>query len=151
MANPELELISNIVKTADFTKVRKDSITPDFFRTEEGGLVFEWLWKEFHHPSHRGEVPSVDRLLRKFPDFDYCPSRDSIDALIDELKETNLQSLAVEADGEERGVEHAGLAGRGDHALVVAHRMLAGEQLERVFADAERPVDLDHLVLDVEP
>jgi hypothetical protein len=90
MANPELELISNIIKQNDFSAVRKNSITPEFFRTEEGSEVFKWLWNEYHNPEHRGEIPDEDRLLRKYPDFDYCPSRNSIKALIQELKETHL-------------------------------------------------------------
>jgi len=92
MANPELELISNIVKNNDFSKVRKHGITTEFFRTEEGSVVFKWLWDYFHDPVTRGEIPDSSLLLRKYPDFDFCPSRNSIDALIRELKDTHLSS-----------------------------------------------------------
>jgi replicative DNA helicase len=91
MASPELELISNIVRTGDFSQVRKRGLDPEFFRTEEGSVVFQWLWGQFHDLEHRGEVPDKQRLLRKFPDFDFCASRNSIAALITELSEDRLR------------------------------------------------------------
>lgn len=100
MANPELELISNIVSTGHFSGIRKRGLTPEFFRTDEGALAFQWLWDQFHSIDHRGEVPDKSRFLRKFPDFPWCPSRNSIEALFTELSQSraanDLERLASE-------------------------------------------------------
>jgi len=85
MANPELELISNVLKSGDLRLLKKRGITPAFFRTSEAAEYFKWIWGEHHNPSTKGEVPTTERMLRKFPDFDYCPTRDSVAALVSEL------------------------------------------------------------------
>jgi len=91
MAHPEIELISNIVETGDFTSLKRKGVTPDFFRLADTKEIFRWLWDQFHDPQHRGEVPTVDRLQRKFPDFDFSPSRNSISALVSEIKKESIQ------------------------------------------------------------
>jgi len=89
--NAELELISNVVATGDFSAVRKRGLTPESFLTEEGRLVFRWMWEQFHSPAHPGEVPDADRLRRHFPNFDYRPSRNSVDALIHDILSTRMR------------------------------------------------------------
>ncbi len=100
--NVELELISNIVDRGDFSVVRKKGITPDTFNTEEARTVFRWLWDEFHSPAHPGEVPDKDRLRRKFPNFDYRPTRNSIEAItLDVLSNkmrNELQLITLEVE-----------------------------------------------------
>lgn len=91
MANPELELISNILETGDFQTPKKKGVTPEMFALETAHEAYSWLWKEFHDPQQRGEVPSVDRFLRQFPDFDYTPSRNSLNALIREVRTQKAQ------------------------------------------------------------
>jgi len=91
MAHLELQLISNIIAEGDMNEIRKRRVTPELFCTEEAFTVFEWIWDQYHHPSHRGEVPSKSRLLRAFPEFDYCPATDSIGALISELKQNKVR------------------------------------------------------------
>jgi replicative DNA helicase len=100
MANPELELISNIVKTGEFSSVRKRGLTPEFFQTEEGSDVFKWLWDQFHSAEHRGEVPDKARLMRKFPDFHWCPSRNSVEALFVELSQSHMATDLERIAGE---------------------------------------------------
>lgn len=100
--NVELELISNIVDRGDLSVVRKKGITPDTFNTEEARTVFRWLWEEFHSPAHPGEVPDKERLRRKFPNFDYRPSRNSVEALTQEVlankMRTELQYITLEVE-----------------------------------------------------
>lgn len=100
MANPELELISNIVETGEFSTVRKRGLTPETFQTEEGSLVFQWLWEQFHSIEHRGEVPDKTRLMRKFPDFHWCPSRNSVAALFTEISQAQMASDLNRLTGE---------------------------------------------------
>lgn len=89
--NVELELISNIIDRADFSTVRKKGINQETFSTEEAKTVFRWLWEEFHAPAHPGEVPDKERLRRKFPNFDYRPSRNSIEALTQEILSNKMR------------------------------------------------------------
>lgn len=114
MPNPELELISNVIKTGNFAQLKKKAITPEFFRSEEAQVVFRWLWDTFHDPKHRGEVPTQERLVRKFPDFDFCPSRNSVPALIAELQEDRL-SMDIEV----LSAEMQGLLGEGEDPRLV--------------------------------
>lgn len=91
--NVELELISNVVHLGDMACLRKIGLAPNHFQTEEGKTVFRWLWDQFHNPATPGEVPDDTRLRRHFPSFDYRPSRNSIEALAQEML-----SLRVRAD-----------------------------------------------------
>jgi replicative DNA helicase len=108
MASPELELISNVVKTGSFSPLQKNGVTPEFFETEEGGVVFKWLWDEYHSSDYRGEIPDKTRLLRKFPDFDFCPSRNSVSALIAELQDRRLSNEIERLSGEMQGLINDG-------------------------------------------
>lgn len=100
--NVELELLSNVVRDGDFSLIIKHGMTPEHFRTEEGKDVFRWLWGQFHDPSHRGEIPDRVRLMRKFPMFEYCPTRNSTQALAHELFEgvtrVRLREIQAEID-----------------------------------------------------
>jgi replicative DNA helicase len=91
MSHPELELISNILETGDFQTVKKKGLTPEWFALESAKDAYSWLWTEFHDPQQRGEVPTVDRFLRKFPNFDFAPSRNSLNALIDDVRTQKMQ------------------------------------------------------------
>ena len=91
MAHPELELISNVVDSGDFITLKKKGITRELFTLDSAKEAFSWLWDEFHNPNHKGEVPTEDRFKRKFPDFDLCPSRNSIPALITDIKRQSAQ------------------------------------------------------------
>lgn len=92
MAHPELKLISNLIKHGDFSQILKKRVTPALFETEEGKTLFKWMWDQYHHPDHRGEVASLERLQKRFPQFDYKPSRDSVEALILDMKRDRLNS-----------------------------------------------------------
>jgi replicative DNA helicase len=91
LAHPEIELLSNIVSQGDFTAVRKAGLTPEHFQTEEGKLVFDWVWRQFHDPKHPGEIPDQQRLKRHFPNFEFRPTRNSIAAIIHDILATRLK------------------------------------------------------------
>ena len=91
MAHPELELISNIVNTGDFSTIKKKGVTREMFSLDSASEVFSWLWDEFHNPQQRGEVPTAERLKRKFPDFDFSPTRNHVGALVGDIKRQNTQ------------------------------------------------------------
>lgn len=91
MAHPELELISNVVETGNFSELKKLGVTSQIFQLPEAAEIFRWLWDEFHDPAQRGEVPTENRLRRKFPDFDFCPSRNGLKALVTDIKRINAQ------------------------------------------------------------
>lgn len=94
MANVELQLLSNVIDRGDFQEVRRRGVTAQLFQTEEGRELFRWLHEEFLRPETAtrsgGVVPSLDRVRRTFPEFDFCPSRDAIGALISELVDNNI-------------------------------------------------------------
>jgi replicative DNA helicase len=92
MANVELELLSNIVETGDFQAVRHRGFTPDILQTEEARVVFQWIWDEFHDQGHPGEIPDHARLMRRFPDFYFCPSRNSVDALVTDIVQSKIRA-----------------------------------------------------------
>lgn len=92
MAHPELELISNVVGKGDFSAIRRHGLTPETFETEEGKIVFQWLWTQFHDPRHQGQVPDKNQLLRRFPNFDFRTSRNSIESLVLEIRSTRLKT-----------------------------------------------------------
>jgi len=96
MAHPEIELVSKIVEESDFSEVVKRGLNPGWFKTEEGKLVFKWLWANYHDPKHRGMVPDRVSLSRKFPNFDYCPGSNPITYLISELREIRTRSALRE-------------------------------------------------------
>lgn len=98
--NPELVLISNVVDQNDWTAIKKKNVSADYFLTEEGREAFEWLRLEMARPENKGVVPSRDRLVRRFQDFQWCPDgRDTIDALIVEIQQRYTKSeLRIIAD-----------------------------------------------------
>jgi replicative DNA helicase len=104
MAHPELEIISNAVESGNFVDLKKLGVTKDLFTISGAKEVFSWLWDEFHDPAQKGEVPTEGRLRRRFPDFDYSPSRNSIRALVSDIKKDNAQrklTALVEEMGDE--------------------------------------------------
>jgi replicative DNA helicase len=90
MANLELQIISNIIKSGDLREIKKRGITSRLFQTEEGKEMFRWVMDQYNSPSSGNEVPSLDRVHRHFPEFDFCPSRDSIPVLLGELIGNNV-------------------------------------------------------------
>jgi replicative DNA helicase len=91
MAHPELELISNVIESGDFVTLKKKGVTRDIFSLDSAKEVFVWLWDEFHNPTQKGEVPTESRLKRRFPDFDFSPTRNSLAALVTDIKRQSTQ------------------------------------------------------------
>jgi len=93
MAHVELQLISNIIEQGDWRTVHSAGTVPDHFLTEDGHSAFRWLFDEVKKD---GAVPSKTRFLRKFPQFEFCPSRDPISAQLRELRSNNIRSEALQ-------------------------------------------------------
>lgn len=88
--NIELEIISNIVESGDLRKAKVVGITADFFRTSLGQEAWSWLNIEAERPETFGEVPDKTRLLRRFPDFSYHPTNNSLNSLFREASDMYL-------------------------------------------------------------
>ena len=92
MANVELELLSNVVRDGDLSVLRKMGFNAALLQTEEAREVFRWVMDAFMDSSKSGAVPSLDRVRRRFPEFDYCPTRDPIEALAKEILDNNMKA-----------------------------------------------------------
>jgi len=90
MANPELALLSAIIRSGSFTQIRQRGVTPDLFLTGEAREIFQWMHEHFNHPQHLGEVPDFGKVCRRFGNFKPVTSRDSVDSLITELEDRRL-------------------------------------------------------------
>lgn len=85
MANLELQIISNIIKSGDLRELQKQGISPALFQTEEAQDMYRWILEEYTDPRHPGHVPSLERTRRHYPEFDYCPTRDALSVLVNDL------------------------------------------------------------------
>lgn len=97
MPNLEFQILSNIIKTGDLKTLQMRGISPDSFESFEAQELYQWLLDEFGNPKNPGKVPSLARVKRKFPDLDYCPTRDPLEALVGELQELNVAQGIREA------------------------------------------------------
>ena len=90
MAHVELQLLSNVIRDGDISTLRRMGFNAALLQTEETKELFRWLMESFSDPKKPGVVPSLDRVRRRFPDFDYCPVRDPIEALAQEVVNNNV-------------------------------------------------------------
>lgn len=90
MAGLEARLISNIIRSGDFKPVVEADLTDNDFQTSEGKEWHRFIRTTYENRDTYGEVPSLDRFKRRFPTFDYCPTQDSVPALVSELHDRNL-------------------------------------------------------------
>lgn len=101
MANVELQLLSNIIRDGDLTSVRRHSFNATMFQTEEARELFRWIKDEFDRPDG-GIVPSLEKVRRRFPNFEFCPVRDTTASLIAEVMAENtaigMRLIIEEAD-----------------------------------------------------
>ena len=93
MAHPENELISNIIDRGDWRAVQDCGLLPTHFLTDDGIDVFTWLFDEYVDSR---EVPGKNRVRRKFPNFEFCSTRDPIKTLVREVKRSHVRSVAYE-------------------------------------------------------
>jgi hypothetical protein len=104
MANVELQLLSNIIDRGQFKEVRQRGVTSQLFQSEEAKELFAWIHTQVLKPGTRedpgGIVPSYERVRRNFPEFDFCPSRDGIGALLDEIIDNNVAAGIREVTAE---------------------------------------------------
>jgi len=89
--NVELEILSNIIDRQDMRSAIKLGITSDFFRTSLARETWDWVSSVYQSPKTQGEVPDKTRLLRQFPNFQYQPTSNSLDALFKEAKDAYLE------------------------------------------------------------
>lgn len=103
MANAELELLSNIIRDGDLAPIRRMGFNAAHLQTEEGREMFRWISDSFSDPKAPGIVPTLERVRRRFPDFDYHPSRDPVEALAKEVMDANVAATIRETIEE---IEH---------------------------------------------
>lgn len=89
--NVEYEILSNIVNRSDMRSAIRLGITADFFRTSMGQEVWNWVYSEYQRPETQGEVPDPVRLRRRFPNFEFSPTENSIKALMIEANDAYLE------------------------------------------------------------
>jgi len=92
MPNAELTLISNIIRDGDLSSLRRSGFNAAYLQTEEAREMYRWLTAAFSDPRAPGVVPSLERVRRVFPEFDYHPSRDPIEALMKEVIDNNVKA-----------------------------------------------------------
>jgi len=92
MANVELQLLSNVIRDGDMAVLRRMGFNAALMQTEEAREMFRWLMDAFTDPKKPGSVPSLDRVRRRFPEFDYCPVRDPVEALAKEVTDNNTKA-----------------------------------------------------------
>lgn len=85
--NIEIEILSNIVNSGDIREAKSVGINSDLFRTSMGQNVWRWLLIESESADTFGELPDSTRLKRRFPDFNYSPTNNSLKALYREAKD----------------------------------------------------------------
>lgn len=54
--------------------------------------MYRWLLAEFNNKKHPGVVPSLERVQRKFREFEYCPSSDPVDILVGDMHTSNMKA-----------------------------------------------------------
>jgi len=93
-ASLEYQAVSKIVERQDFHTVEKRKITEDFFFSPECRQIFLYLKTHFHAKPTFGSVPSFQLISQIFPGFQYTPSNDSLDTLLDQVR---LAKMRIEA------------------------------------------------------
>lgn len=93
-ASLEYQTISKIVERQDFHTVEKRRVTENFFFSPECRQIFLYLKTHFHAKPTFGSVPSFQLISQIFPGFQYTPSNDSLDTLLDQLR---LMKMGIEA------------------------------------------------------
>ena len=92
MANVELNLLSNIIRDGDLSSLRRSGFNAALLQTEEAREMFRWLSDAYTNPAAPGVVPSLEKVRRHFPEFDYCPTRDPVDVLAKEVIDNNVKA-----------------------------------------------------------
>lgn len=82
----ELKIISKLVTEGAMRDAKRMGVAPSMFRTDDGIVTFKWLWEQYHNQSTRGETPSAERFLEHFPEFEFRTSKDSVAALVGDLR-----------------------------------------------------------------
>lgn len=91
MANWELQLIRSIIDNKGLRKATKAGISAAVFDTAEGKAAFNYLLSYAARPEHAGEVASVELFHETFRTVDLPAPLQSLDALVEKVKEDNLR------------------------------------------------------------
>lgn len=85
MASLELRILSNVIRNGDLKHLKERNITAAHFETRETKDLFTWLSQQYMDPASPGVVPSLERVMRYHPTFEYCPTADGLPSLVDDL------------------------------------------------------------------
>lgn len=90
-SNIELALITKVIDTSNYHALDKASINDDYFSTPEGNEAFRYLSQVYRHPATAGQVPSRQMLAYHFPTFPFFESSDTIEILVQQLREEKVR------------------------------------------------------------
>lgn len=93
-ASLEYQAISKIVELQNFHTVEKRKITEDYFFSPECRQIFLYIRNHFRAKPTFGSVPSFQLIIQIFPGFQYTPSSDSLDTLLEQVR---LAKMRIEA------------------------------------------------------
>lgn len=78
------KLITKIVDEGLYPEAKEYGVKPTFFTTDQDKEVFSELGKHF---DKYGNTPTRERLKRKFPDYEFMETRESVAELSDDLRD----------------------------------------------------------------
>jgi replicative DNA helicase len=120
----ERELLSKIVAERDIHHVVESGIKREFFQDQQNRQVWDAILK---HKGRYGEVPTVKALRQDFPDYDFIKVPDSMEFLVDKMREHHTEALlegglAASAEAYDKGDLPAALA-----AIAQVQRQIAAD------------------------
>ncbi len=92
----EYQVISKIIELQDFHTVEKARIDEDYFYSPECRQIFNYVKTHYRATQTRGSVPSMQLAMQIFPGFQYCPSQDSLDTLLEQLRLARMRLEAMD-------------------------------------------------------
>jgi replicative DNA helicase len=125
-ASLEHQVVSKIVELQDFHLVEKLRIDETYFFSPECRTIFQYLRDHFHSKNTFNSVPSFQLVSQIFPGFQYAPSTDSLNTLIEQMR---LAKMRVEAL--DYGEKIMRLAESNPRAALEAIRAAAAEMSSR--------------------
>lgn len=90
-SNSELNLLASVIDENGFKRLLKEGIDSSYFSTIDGINVFNFLQGHYFDEAHYGETASMDLVRRWHPDVRLRIPRDSMGALIKDLRSRRLK------------------------------------------------------------
>jgi replicative DNA helicase len=85
-SNSELDLLARVIDEDGFKGLLKDGIDVSYFSTIDGINIFNFLNGHYFDEAHYGETASMDLVRRWHPDVKLRIPRDSVGALLKDLR-----------------------------------------------------------------